>query len=119
MPYSTAIVAQIDQNLLVVPPHWFFEVANMLLVAMRRKRITDAGRVEALRQIAAIEVTVDMPSLDQASRDSFDIAVNDGLTLYDAAYLELARRLGCDLLTLDAPLAAAARARGINTPLLP
>ncbi|HJW78510.1 MAG TPA: type II toxin-antitoxin system VapC family toxin [Beijerinckiaceae bacterium] len=35
------------------------------------------------------------------------------LTVYDAAYLELAQREGVPLATLDGPLAAAARADGV------
>ncbi|HTH28828.1 MAG TPA: type II toxin-antitoxin system VapC family toxin [Sphingobium sp.] len=100
------------------PGHWPFEVANMLLVALRRGRITDADHVRALGLLADLSVQFDDESRDRAWSDAFDLAVADGLTLYDAAYLELARRTGSGLLTLDAPLAAAARARGIHTPLL-
>lgn len=118
-PHAPTILSLLTNAELFVPPHWFFEVSNMLLVAMRRGRLTDAARTGALRRIADLDVEMDLPSLDHAWADSFDLAVADGLTLYDAAYLELARRRGYGLLTLDGALARAARERGLGTPLLP
>jgi predicted nucleic acid-binding protein len=41
------------------------------------------------------------------------LARRHGLTVYDAAYLELALREGLDLATLDTELADAARAEGM------
>jgi predicted nucleic acid-binding protein len=114
-----------EQRLLIVtsglaaPAHWPVEVANMLLVALRRKRITDSQRVAATRHCRALSVEIDDEDRDAIWEDSFEIAVAEGLTLYDAAYLELARRKGYGLFTLDAALAGAARARGVPTPLLP
>ena len=42
-----------------------------------------------------------------------DLAATHALTLYDAAYLELALRTGLPLATLDQPLGCAARSVGI------
>ncbi|HEX7782847.1 MAG TPA: type II toxin-antitoxin system VapC family toxin [Sphingobium sp.] len=114
-----------DQRLLIVtsglaaPAHWPVEVANMLLVALRRKRITDGQRVAATKHCRALSVKIDDEGANAIWSACFEIAAADGLTMYDAAYLELARRKGCGLLTLDAALAKAARARGVSTPLVP
>jgi predicted nucleic acid-binding protein len=104
---------------LSAPAHWPAEVANMLLMAFRRKRITDGQRVAAANHCRALSVEIDDADGNAIWSDSFEIAIADGLTLYDAAYLELARRRGYGLLTLDTALARAARARGVATPLLP
>jgi predicted nucleic acid-binding protein len=101
---------------LVAPLHWRFEIANLLLIAQRRGRINDAQRFTAIERLEQMDVAIDVQSGDQAWLTSFDIAQSDGLTVYDAAYIELARRLGCGLLTYDRALAKAAIARGIETP---
>lgn len=101
---------------LVAPLLWRFEVSNLLLVAQRRGRINDAQRFTAIERLEQMDVAIDAQSGEQAWLASFDIAQADGLTVYDAAYLELARRLGCGLLTYDRALAKAAIARGIETP---
>jgi predicted nucleic acid-binding protein len=103
---------------LVAPQHWRFETSNLILVALRRGRLNDAQRFTAIERLEQLEVAIDAQSTDQAWLTSFDIAHADGLTVYDAAYIELARRLGCGLLTYDRALAKAAISRGIETPKL-
>lgn len=103
---------------LAAPMHWPVEVANMLLMAFRRKRITDAQRVVGTTLCQSLSVEIDLEDPAHIWADSSEIAVADDLTLYDAAYLELARRKGYGLLTLDKALGQAARARGVPVPLL-
>ena len=52
--------------------------------------------------------------LDEVERGATIVITRYGLTVYDAAYLELALREGIDLATLDAELADAARAEGVS-----
>lgn len=118
-PHGLQIERLIVEATLIVPPHWPLEVANMLLVAMRRARLTDARRTEAVQRLEALSVAIDTTMFEQAWRSCFDLAVADNLTVYDAAYLELARRNNYGLLTLDGPLSRAAKARGVETPLQP
>ncbi len=101
---------------LVAPLHWRFEISNLLLVAQRRGRINDAQRFTAIERLEQMDVAIDVQSGEQAWLASFEIAQADSLTVYDAAYIELARRLGCGLLTYDRAMAKAAIARGIETP---
>lgn len=92
------------------PAQWQLEMANMLLTALRRKRL-DAARVnEALRLVNQLPVQVEAatPALDTA----FSLGRQYGLTAYDAAYLELALRRHLPLATFDEPLAKAARKAG-------
>jgi len=111
--------AMIAQAQLHAPAHWRYEVANMLLVAQRRGRTSDSDHIRAVTHLDSLAIAIDEDGSRRAWSDCFDLAVADNLTIYDAAYLELARRNGYGLLTLDAPLARAARARGIETPLIP
>ena len=96
-----------------VPSLWWFEVRNTLIVNERRGRLTESDTATFLRGLARLRVTVDR-SPNEA--DVLALARHRGLTVYDAAYLELARREGAPLATLDAALATAARAE--RAPLL-
>lgn len=110
------LIAEADLH---APAHWPFEIGNMLLMAQRRGRLRDEERVRVIACLRDLDVMLDAESQTRALADSLDMAVSDGLTLYDAAYLELARRNGHGLLTLDGALSRAARARGIEAPLRP
>ena len=94
-----------------VPALWWFELRNGLIVNERRGWITAAGTGSFLQQIAGLTIIVDSTP-DEAA--VMALARRHRLTIYDAAYLELALREGIPLATLDAPLAAAARSEGVE-----
>ena len=98
----------------IVPAHWRFEVANMVLVAIRRNRITPAHARAGLTQIASLEVTTDIESIEVSLDRTFELARAYKLTVYDAAYLELAQRLRLTLISTDGELVAAARNDGVD-----
>jgi predicted nucleic acid-binding protein len=93
-----------------VPSLWRFEVRNTLIVSERRGRLTESDTARFLHGLAYLRVTVDR-SPEEAH--VLALARHRGLTVYDAAYLELARREGGPLATLDAALATAARAERV------
>jgi predicted nucleic acid-binding protein len=97
----------------VVPSLWFLEVANVLLVAQRRQRITVTQRRAALGQLGGLQLVRD----DEAGCNAFgkisDLAERHGLTVYDATYLELAARRKLPLASRDEPLRQAARRCGV------
>jgi predicted nucleic acid-binding protein len=92
-----------------VPALWWFEIRNILIVNERRKRLTDNDTGEFLRALARLRVSVDR-SPEEA--DVHSLARRHRLSVYDASYLELARRDGISLATLDKELHAAALAAG-------
>jgi predicted nucleic acid-binding protein len=98
----------------VVPVHWPLEVANALLMAVRRARIDAGFRDAALRDLAALPIVLDPETSSRAWHDTLRLADAHRLTAYDAAYLELAHRRALPLATLDAELRAAARAFGVT-----
>ena len=94
----------------VVPSLWWFEVRNILVVNERRKRITESGTTSFLRDLNRIPIRVDRVPVET---EVLRLARAHRLSVYDAAYLELARREGLPLATLDRDLAGAARAEGV------
>jgi predicted nucleic acid-binding protein len=96
-----------------VPAHWWLEVANGLIMAERRKRATQADITEALHLIQALPVTTDDETDRRSGSETAALARQYGLTIYDAAYLELAMRRGATLATDDRPLSQAATAAGV------
>lgn len=91
-----------------VPALWRLEVANVLEMGVRRTRHTAVFRDETLADLDLLPIKLDGETDTQAWRTTLRLAERHRLTLYDAAYLELARRRGLPLATLDGELRAAA-----------
>jgi len=98
---------------IVVPAIWPFEVANALLVAERRKRISVAQATVFLSRIGRYAVSVEETPASQAFGEILALARQHTLTVYDAAYLELALRRALPLATLDDDLRHVAKRVGI------
>ncbi|HEY6577753.1 MAG TPA: type II toxin-antitoxin system VapC family toxin [Rhizomicrobium sp.] len=98
----------------VAPAHWRLEVANVLTMAMRKGRIGAEFRRAALVDLALLEIAVDPHTDSRAWSDTLNLADRFRLTVYDAAYLELAQRRRLPLATLDNELRAGATALGIE-----
>lgn len=92
------------------PSLWWYEVYNLLLVNERRGRIAEAMASDFLLNLAAIPIRIDTEPIGAAL---MDVARRYRLSVYDAAYLELAARLRIPLVTLDRSLAKAAEAAGL------
>jgi predicted nucleic acid-binding protein len=96
-----------------VPALWRLEVANSLTVAVRRKRIDADFRRAALADLSLLDITTDPQTVSHAWGETLGLADRFRLTLYDAAYLELAQRRRLPLATLDKDLRVAAVALGV------
>lgn len=96
----------------LTPAIWPFEVANALLNAERRKRITVAQVTALLRRIAGLPVSVEPLQVGRAFDQILAVARQQNLSEYDAAYLELALRESLPLATLDRELQQAAKHAG-------
>ena len=97
----------------VVPSLWRLEVANSLTVAVRRGRIDIDLRRAALADLALLDISIDPHTDACAWAAALQAADEFRLTVYDAAYLELAQRRRLPLATLDHSLLAAGRALGV------
>jgi predicted nucleic acid-binding protein len=96
-----------------IPAHCRIETANGLLIAERRKRVTQSEVAEALDLLGALPMATDTETAAKAGGETIALARQYGLTIYDAAYLELAMRRGASLATNDMELAKAAQAAGV------
>jgi predicted nucleic acid-binding protein len=94
-----------------VPAIWHYEVRNILIVNERRRRISSADSDVFLKQLANLRIR-QQPA--EASGDLPDLARKYRLTVYDAAYLDLALRERLPLATLDNALRSAASAAGVS-----
>jgi predicted nucleic acid-binding protein len=103
----------VGENGAWVPGLWKLEVANILEMGARRGRHDAAFRNSTLADLALLPISVDTETDRQAWGATLQLSERHGLTLYDAAYLELALRRGLPLASLDAELRRAAQAEGV------
>jgi predicted nucleic acid-binding protein len=103
-----------DGATLEVPALWPVEVANALIVLVRRRKLTEDERQAGLGWLRGLRIRVDHEMSELAFSRLSELAAAHQMSVYDAAYLELAARrrlvLGCK----DGPLRAAAGPAGVN-----
>ncbi len=94
----------------IAPSLWAYEIRNTLLMGVKRQRITKDSGQKLLIFLNALNVAL----LHPASYDVvFGLAESNGLTIYDAAYLDLAIRENAPLASLDKALRNAAIQCGV------
>ena len=96
----------------IVPAHWSIEVTNGLLMAVRRRRVFPTKIEEFIEDIGVLPVQIEPARSPETWVALVALAERHRLTTYDAAYLELAQRVGLPLATLDGDLRKAAQAEG-------
>jgi predicted nucleic acid-binding protein len=97
-----------------VPSLWRLEVANVLEINTRRGRYPAGFRDHALSDLALFPIQVDAETDRHAWGATLCLAERHKLTLYDAAYLELALRRNLPLATLDEDLRRSAKAEKVR-----
>jgi predicted nucleic acid-binding protein len=97
----------------IVPELWHLEVANALVMGERRKRSTQAETVDWMSFLSDLPIAVDEETKTHAFADITHLARLHTLSVYDAAYLELAMRRSLPLATLVEDLRLAAKAVGV------
>lgn len=96
-----------------VPAIWGLEIANILATAERKQRLTSARSTEFIALLAGIGLRYDDAPPERALHDILSLARQESLSSYDAAYLDLAMRMGLPLATRDQALADAAKRQGV------
>ena len=104
-----AVLDRIVASRAWVPNLWRLEVANSLQSAVRRKRIDAAFRDASLADLGLLNIQADPDTANFAWGETLRLADAHDLTLYDATYLELARRLSLPLASQDKSLRLAAK----------
>jgi predicted nucleic acid-binding protein len=112
-PYGRSVLAELFDSYAEVPALWPYEIANVLAINEKRKRISESASIEFLQTLSGLDVRIDtsFPVVDGMTL--LPLVRRYGLTAYDAAYLELAKRKGLPLATYDKELIAAASVEGI------
>ncbi len=98
----------------IVPEIWPLEVANVLLISKRHERIKNAEIKNAIINLRLLPIDVDHKTHEYAFAEILNYASKYDLTVYDATYLELAKRRALPLATLDKGLSKACLAAGIE-----
>jgi predicted nucleic acid-binding protein len=109
-----AVFQTVAQRGAWVPSLWKLEVANVLEMGVRRGRHDVAFRDSTLADLGLLPIRLDSETDRHAWGATARLAAGHNLTLYDAAYLELARRGALPLATLDRELRLAAQSEGIE-----
>jgi len=92
-----------------VPAIWPLEVGNVLLVAERKRRLSEASIIRFLALVNNLPITVEQETPERMLKEIVSLARENGLSTYDASYLDLAMRLGLPLSTKDKVLLKAAK----------
>jgi predicted nucleic acid-binding protein len=113
-PATDALLDRVADAGALVPGLWRLEVANAFQTAIRRQRVDAVYRDASLAELALMPITIDADTNTYAWSATLRLAERFSLTVYDAAYLELAQRRSLPLATLDRDLRAAAPALNIE-----
>jgi len=105
-----------QKAVLWVPALWWYELANALTMAHRRRRLSESESVQLVELYGSLPIQTDTHLNPDAVWRFQALAAAHSLSAYAAAYLELAQRKGIGLATLDKLLASAARKAGVEIP---
>jgi len=110
-PVASAAYNRLRNDHALVPSLWWFEIRNIFVMNERRGRLDGEKTRKALALLGSLPIQQDLEP-DEAA--VLRLARQHRLTVYDAAYLELAQRENVALATLDAELARAASSENID-----
>ncbi|MCW5941458.1 MAG: type II toxin-antitoxin system VapC family toxin [Fimbriimonadaceae bacterium] len=99
--YTDGCLRLAAESGLVVPSLWLYEVGNCIRTARRVGRMDADLAQEAVALLRSLRTEVDSESHELVWSTTLDLAVEQGLTVYDAAYVELAVRRSLPLATSD------------------
>lgn len=107
-PYADAVLDSLIDNAALAPSIWPLEVGNVLLVAERRKRMSQSESMRFLELLSSLPIKIESFSEQRMFEAVLNLARKQRLSSYDATYLDLAMQTGLKLATLDQSLRKAA-----------
>jgi predicted nucleic acid-binding protein len=113
--YADTVLDMLIESAAVVPSIWLLEVVNVLIVAERKKRLSESDSIRFLTLLSQLPIVVEYERPDMM-KELLALARSNNLSSYDASYLDLAMRKGFPIATLDNKLIEAARR--IDVPIL-
>lgn len=99
---------------LEVPALWPLEVANALTVLVRRRKLNEDERQTGLGWLRGLPLRIDPEAASLAFSRLSELVAAHRLSVYDAAYLELAQRRKLALACTDGPLRKTAKQAGVS-----
>ena len=108
------IADRLESDFAVVPAVWPLEVLNALLIASRRTRIGADDMQRLMTDLAALPIEVEQIEMTEMLGAVSVLAQRHGITSYDAAYVELAKRRGLPVATVDRKLKAVSLAERLS-----
>jgi predicted nucleic acid-binding protein len=106
--YAEIVLSRLTEATAVVPSIWPLEVVNVLLVAERQKRLSESDSVRFITLLSQLPIVVEYER-PEMMKELLSLARANGLSSYDASYLDLAMRNGFPIATLDNKLINAAK----------
>jgi predicted nucleic acid-binding protein len=111
---SSDLLEKLDTDFAYVPALWPLDVGNILVSAVRKKRIKYAEMIDFLELINSLNIIIDHETAAKGFHEILLLAHNQELTTYDATYLELALRRGLPLASKDQQLCNVAIKLGVK-----
>ncbi len=111
--YAVAVLDAIKESKTIVPSLFSLEIANVVAKVESKGVVTEADSQRFIFLLSQLNIITDMTTSAHALGDTLNLARRYGLSAYDAAYLEIALRLGLSLATLDVKLGKAAVTAGV------
>jgi predicted nucleic acid-binding protein len=113
-PYADAVLDRFAEDTALAPGIWPLEVGNVLVLAERRGRMSNADSIHFLKLLRQLRIEVDLSTAERMFDTVFNLAREQTISTYDAAYLDLAMQTGLPLATLDTDLRKAATQCGVD-----
>ena len=107
--YADGILDFLEEATALAPSIWPLEVGNVLLVAERKKRLSEADSMRFVTLLSELPIIVEQEPPERMMHEILMIAREHKLSSYDASYLDLAMRKGLSIATIDKNLVAAAK----------
>lgn len=113
--YALKVIRQAGNGCVFhVPTIWHYEAAHVAATLVRTGQVSQASAMRYFEQVAQLPIMTDTPSHANAATATFALSMHLGLSVYDAAYLELVLRVDGALATNDRQLRTAALRAGAS-----
>jgi predicted nucleic acid-binding protein len=113
-PALQEVFQSIGESDILVPPLFWYEIANVVRGAINRGRLSKADALSLWPRLQGLGLRIDDRGGAGYARELCQLAQAHGLSAYDASYFELAARRGATLVSLDVELRGAAAGAGVR-----
>ena len=113
--YADVVLDRLSEAKAFAPSIWPLEVANVLLVAERKKRLSKADSAHFIKLLSQLPIIVEHEQPKNIMTVLLTLARTNNLSSYDASYLFLSIKKGIPLATSDTRLMETAKM--LNVPI--